>query len=224
MLLRAVRLHAPRNVLPVRTKDPHVPVIRPIGAEIINLDRTTVDYPVNIWKMEHQSGRYDGQPTPKGDRLPHSRAGRVRNVRLTMEIRSREAGEETTDIFSFDTDVYNDQDRNNHLVLVTENSDVTPAALEGMTYLHSPRNEHLPEETRNATHLDHEDWCNIHLVESVLEGKREAARKAITRMAASLEALDLGNPDTGATETLVATSPAGQVRVTLNPNRDEPAA
>ena len=224
MLLRAVRLHAPRNVLPVRTKDPHVPVIRLIGAEITNLDGTTVNYPVNIWKMEYQSGRYDGRPTPKGDRLPHSRAGRVRNVRLTMEIRRREAGEEATDIFSFDTDVYNDQDSKNHLLLVTENSEVTPKGLEGITYLHSPRNKHLPEETRNAADLDHEDLYSTYLVEAVLEGTRGAAKKAITKMAASIEALDLANRDTGTRETLVATSPAGQVRVILNPHRQEAAA
>ena len=215
LLIYAVGKHAPRDLTPVRTKDPRVPTIRLIAATVENLDGTTTEYPVHLWNMNRQSGREDGKPTPTGYRLPHSRIGTVRNVHLTMEIRRKET--EQPDIFTFRTDVYADQDRQHHLLLVTEDTTVSQEELENIAYLHSPRTDRMPPDTRRAADRDMEECYNQYLIDTVHHGAGQAARTALRHIAAAAEALDMANPQTGTQDTVEALSPAGQIKIILNP-------
>ena len=215
LLIYAVGKHAPRDLTPVRTKDPRVPTIRLIGATVENLDGTTTEYPVHLWDMNRQSGREDGKPTPTGYRLPHSRIGTVRNVHLTMEIRRKEA--EQPDIFTFRTDVYADQDRQHHLLLATEDTTVSQEELENIAFLHSPRTDRMPQETRRAADRDMEECYNQYLIDTVHHGPQQATRTALRHIAAAAESLDMANPQTGTQDTVEALSPTGQVKIILNP-------
>ena len=152
MLNRAMREHAPRHIIPAATADPDVPTIRLIKANIQNLDNSVTEYPVNLWDMEGRSGRYDNKPLPHGQRLPHSRVEKVKNVTLTMEINPGPNGD--PDVFTFDTDLYVDQDQLHHLLLVKEDANIPAANLEQISYLHSPRREDpnvLPNSPKPST-------------------------------------------------------------------------
>ena len=212
----AVENHAPRDVKPVRTKDPDVPVIRLLEAKVENLDGTTNIYPCQPWDMKTQSGRYDNRPVPTGERLPHSRIERVKDIQLTMEIRQRHSHQ--SDIFTFRCDVYNDQDTKNHLLLLTQDSAVPPAMLHRFVFLHNPQpDENLPEETRQALHTEIDELYEDYLTNNLLHGPQAAAQRALRSIAATTEALSMTNPQSGTAQTLQAFSPAGRVSITLNP-------
>ena len=211
----AMRKFTPRQVTPVRTKDPDVPAIRLIKAQVQNDDDTVTHYPVNIWNMEYQSGRYNGSPVPTGERLPHSRVGRVKKILLTMEINHGQKA--PSDIFTFETDVYADEDRHHHLLLLTHDSTVTPLELANIAFLHNPHTEHLPLETQEAVHSDPHEWYTQLLVDQVLLGPSQAAENLLRQTAAALEALGAHDQQTGTSDTITATSPSGQVSITLNP-------
>ena len=217
MLTYAVREHAPRDVIPVNTSDPNVPTIRLLNADVENLDGTTTEYPVHLWHMEGRSGRQDNHAAPTGERLPHSRIERVKKVSLTMEIRQHQTQE--TDVFTFDTDVYADQDRTHHLLLVTKNATVSQSTLQDIAYLHSPRYDDtdMPERLREAMDQPPDEWYNDWLLDTLYHGPRAAAQRLMKKIADFTEALDLTNPQTGASELLSVTSPNRKVQITLNP-------
>ena len=219
LLNHAVRNHAPRNVIPVNTSDPNVHTIRLLKAEVENLDGTTTEYPVHLWHMQARSGRYDNHAVPSGKRLPHSRVERVKKVSLTMEIRQHQTRE--TDVFTFDTDVYADQDRKHHLLLVTQDASVSWQTLEDIAYLHSPRYDDLKitEATIQSMDESPDDWYTASLLDTVHHGPRAAARSMLQKIADNAEAMDMANPITGTGETLEARSTGGKIRVTLNPGR-----
>ena len=208
-----VATHAPRDVKPVRTRDPKVPAIRLLSASVENLDGSRTEYPVNLWDMETQSGRQDNRPQPHGDRLPHSRIGRVRRIELTMEIRRQNNDE--SDVFSFETDVYADQDLMNHLLLITEDSTVSKKQLRHIAFLHEPRNHHLSWETRNAMDDSLSEHYDEYIVDVLLNGPQEAARRVLKKTADVLEAMCLDNLQAGARNTVEALSELGSVSITL---------
>ena len=221
LLTHAMREHAPRDVIPVHTTDPDVPTIRLLKAEVENLDGTVNEYPVHLWNMQDRSGRYDNHAVPGGERIPHSRVERVKRVSLTMEIRQRDGGQ--PDVFTFETDVYADQDRTHHLLLVTENATVSRQTLEDIAYLHSPRYDDtdVPEHLRLAMDQSPDEWYNDWLLNTVYNGPRAAAQRMLQKIADNAEAMNMTNSQTGTNETLEARSEGGKIRIILNPGRDQ---
>ena len=221
LLTYAVQKHAPRDVIPVYTVDPDVPTIRLLKAEVENMDGTVNEYPVHLWNMQYRSGRYDNQAVPGGERIPHSRVERVKRISLTMEIRRRD--DDQPDVFSFETDVYADQDRKHHLLLVTENATLSMETLDDIAYLHSPRynDPDVPEQLRQAMDQSPDEWYNKWLLDTVYHGPKAAARRLMQKIADNAEAMDMTNSQTGTNETLEARSPSGKVRITLNPSREQ---
>ena len=213
MLNYAITNHAPRDLKPVRTDDPSVPTLRLLSTEVENLDGSTFEYPVNVWDMESQSGRYDNRPQPYYEhRLPHSRIGTVRDIRLTMEV--SKPGTEP-DVFTFSTDVYVDQDRNHHLLLITQDSKATRTQIDHMAYLYTHWRRDLDDETKEALSSEPEDLKREYMVHNLLEGPYVAAKKALRAIAAIAEAMDMSG------ENVEALSPQGTVRITLNPTPPE---
>ena len=221
MLLRAVKEHAPRNVTPVNTQDTSVPAMRLLHADVENLDGSTTRYTALPWDMQTRSGRYDNRPVPAGQRLPHNRVERVSKIQLTMEIHHSLTAD--SDIFTFDTDVYADQDRHHHLLLVTQDSTVSRKTLERIPYLHSPRSDDPNSASQAEQALDQspDEWYNRFLVDNVHLGPLQAARKALQAVVTTVEAMDLDNDRTGTQRTVEEQSPSGKVRITLNPGREQ---
>ena len=216
-----VRKHAPRNVRPVRTQDPNVPAIRLLKATVEDLDGTVTEYPVNAWDMQRQSGRQDGKPQPTGDRLPHTHIAKVRRIELTMEIRHRDS--QDSDVFTFETDVYSDQDRTNYLLLITQDSSVSDTELEDIAYLHNPRLPHdTPPKVRDTVYESLSDTYQTYLVDQLRNGPEHAALSLLGRVAAALDALGLNDSQETTPATINATSSSGKVRITLNPPRGTP--
>ena len=221
MLLRAVKEHAPRDVTPVNTQDTSVSTMRLLHADVENLDGSTTRYTALPWDMQTRSGRYDNQPVPAGERLPHNRVERVSKIQLTMEIHHSPTAD--SDIFTFDTDVYADQDRHHHLLLVTQDSTVSRETLEHIAYLHSPRSDDPNSASQIEQALDQspDEWYNRFLIDNVHQGPLQAARNALLAVATTVEAMDLNNDQTGTQRTVEEQSPSGKVRITLNPGREQ---
>ena len=216
-----VKKHAPRDVRPVRTQDPNVPAIRLLKATVEDLDGTVTEYPVNIWNMERQSGRHDGKPQPVGDHIHHSRIEKVKRIELTMEISRRDS--QDSDVFTFETDVYSDQDRNNHLLLITQDSTVSDTELENIAYLHNPQLPHdIPRKVRDALVESLSNTYQTYLVDRLRNGPEHATLSLLGRVAAALDALGLNDSQETTPATIDATSSSGKVRITLNPPRGTP--
>ena len=221
LLNYAVREHAPRDVIRVHTDDPDVPTIRLLKADVENLDGTVNEYPAHLWNMERRSGRYDNHAVPDGERLPHSRVERVKKISLTMEIRRR--GDSQPDVFTFDTDVYADQDLRRHLLLVTEDATVTRETLDDIACLHSPRYDDpdVPEQLKQAMDQSPDEWYIESLLDTVHHGPKEAARRLLQKIADNAGAMDMANPRTGTSQTMEARSQNGTISITLNPGREQ---
>ena len=138
-----------------------------------------------------------------------------------MEIRRRDGSQ--PDVFTFETDVYADQDQIHHLLLVTENAAVSRQTLQDIAYLHSPRYDDpdVPEQLRRAMDQSPDEWYNDWLLDTVYHGKRAAAQRMLQKIADNAEAMNMANSQTGANETLEARSEGGKVRITLNPGREQ---
>ena len=171
--------------------------------------------------MKRQSGRQDGKPQPTGDRLPHTRIAKVRRIELTMEIRHRDS--QDSDVFTFETDVYSDQDRNNHLLLITQDSTVSDTELEDIAYLHNPQLPHdIPRKVRDALDESLSDTYQTYLVDQLRNGPEHAALSLLGRVTAALDTLGLNDSQETTPATIDATSSSGKVRITLNPPRGTP--
>lgn len=214
-LQRAVAKHAPTDMVMVRTKDPSVPAIRLVAASVTDNQDRVQEYPVRLWPAEHQSGRYDGRPQPKGAHLPHSRVERVKSIRLTMETIHRHSLE--TETFTFNTDAYTDQDLNHHLALITNDSELTAHELEELVYFHSPRNMPKGEEETEEYFSNPQTWFEQYSAQSVAEDPQRAAERTLQRAAQAIDLIDMANIQTGTRKTVTALSKSGNVKIILNP-------
>ena len=141
---------------------------------------------------QYQSGRHDGAPEPKDHRLPHSRIGTVREIFLTMEIADEG---KSPDKFTFQCDAYCDQDLRHHLLLMTQDSDITRPELDDIAYLHEPNHTERPEETMKAAYERLEDWYRKLLVDSVMWGTQQAVENVLDNVPATVENLGLHRPE-----------------------------
>ena len=159
VIMRALKRHRPDDFTIVRTKDRNVPALRMVAATAVMGDGSQRDFHVKPWNRHHQSGRYDGIPMSTGQHLAEDLIARARAINLTFEVPA---------------DVYTDQDRNHHILLVTEDSTVTSRELQSLTYVHDTDTSRLTPELARAIHDDPHDWPRHYACDTLIDGPEAA--------------------------------------------------
>lgn len=187
-LLRALENALPGRYQIVRADHPAVPTIRLVAASALLYDGSTRDFPVRIWDRHHQSGRYDGMPMPHGERFSESFVARVREISLTLEI--HQPGSDTpARTITIPADFYNDQDYNHHVLVVTDEADISPRELRLLTHLHSPDSAAVPQHFSESFYEEPHDWAGRHITDRLTMGETEAAQRLLQRAANAAAAL-----------------------------------
>ena len=207
-LTRSLRAHAPRDFLPVRSDDPTIPTLSLIEARVTALSGETEFY--------RPTGADPGF-NRRGKRLSHSRVEWVSEISLKMQLTVPGEQDHEADVFTFNTDAFADRDHNHHLLLITQEAQLTFEDLRAIADLHEPNADELPEGTKEAFLSDPNEWYETCVITRLLHGPERAAQQALETLAAAADSLHLGNPSTGTLHTLSADSPSRRVRITLNP-------
>ena len=139
---------------------------------------------------------------------------RVKDILLTLEITHPDGTPDET--LSVHSDVYADQDRNHHILLVTQDSDITPAQLECVAFLHNPPDDDLPKEVADAGGTDPQEWYTLFIRDRLTQTPEAALQETLATVANAAQYLDLAQA--GVDHPVSASSSSGAVRVTYDPN------
>ena len=217
MLIRAFN-NSDKDIILVNTEDTTVPTMRMLHADVALLNGDTIRYPARLWNRYRQSGRYDGAPMPRGKHLPHSRIERVRSISITMELQSLDSPE-PQDTFSFNTDVYMDQDYQHHLLLATQDSLITMEELESMAELYAPDTQHLDQELVDAMAQQPRHWSNQYLTDMLHAGPEQALCNILHKAALAVEAVVSSHQIKH--EAITVITPSGAVSISLESPRQK---
>ena len=210
---RLLRNFAPRPITPVTSPDQTIPVVRLTRARVTDRDGTAHEYPLDQRTPEQVRDAFTGRPNPSGDRIPNSRVDRVQDILLTLEITHPDGT--PTETLSVHSDVYADQDRNHHILLVTQDSEITPDQLASVAFLHNPPDQDLPKEVVEAGCTDPQEWYTLFVRDRLTRTPEEAVREALTTVANAAQYLDLDQA--GLDHPVTALSQSGEITVTFHP-------
>ena len=207
-LTRSIREHAPRDFLAVHSDDPTIPTLSLIGARVTALTGEI--------EFHRPTGAEPGSNRHR-ERLSHSRVERVSEISLEMQLTVPGQQDHKADVFTFNTDALAHRDGDHHLLLITQEAQLTLEDLRAIIHLSDPKADDLPERAKEAFLSDPQEWYETYVITQLLHGSERAAQQALETLAALADFLHLGSPATATPHTLTADSPSGRVTITLNP-------